>query len=430
MSESNNQRPDYYEDTIDLADLFRTYVKKWQLPFVLSAVFAVLVFVFLSFFYNKGQRNMTANFVFEFPGIENGFYPDGTTFKYTDITSAENITGAVELIREQYPSLSAEQLIKNGAVSVKENFNENKDKEKIFNGIYTVTIHNSAFSGDGQAKAFANALLENIKRKISMQANQVYYHTYLDSYASADTFEDKLAFLRAQQNYLNNQYSEWMESYGEQYAVSGKTLARYKEDVSLAMSATTYNALNYELKKRQYVYLKGDDQELVCKLQIELLNDEYEDNTKKIDSLATALAKLREGEVVQPSDITGASNETYYYEKIAELTERQIDIEREITNLNTKIENINMTVEVSAYLAKLDAVADKLDAQTTIMEKTFAPALYSEKTVYSFRSKFTTTGGFSSVIGAGAAFVVIYLIVGFFVFIMKSDDEKKARAAK
>lgn len=428
MDDMNNQRT-AYEDVIDLADLFRTYVKKWHVPFVISFVVAVLVFAFLSFFYNKGQRNMSSTFAFEYPGIESGFYPDGTTFNYTDLVSADNITGAVALDTTRFAGLDAEELIKSGSVSVKENYTENKDKEKIFNGTYTITLHNSSFNSKEQAKAFAEALLENVKRKISNQANQVNYHTYLDSYTSADTFEDKLAFLKAQQNYLTGKYTEWIEAYGEQYTVAGKTLVRYKEDANLALSTTTYNSLSYELKKRQYVYQKEDDQELVCKLQIELLNDEYEDNAKKIDSLAAALAKLREGEVVQPSDITGASNETAYYEKIAELTERQVDIEREITNLNTKIKNINLTTEVNTYLAKMDAVAAKLDTQTTVLEKTVAPALYSEKTVYNFRSGFTTSGGFSSVVGAGVAFVVMYLVVGFFVFIMKDDEEKKKENA-
>jgi len=372
---------------------------------------------------------MSSTFAFEFPGIENGFYPDGTTFKYTDITSAENIAGAVESDPTKFENLNAEVLIKTGAVSIKENTVENKEKMQVFDGTYTIKLHNNSFTSSTQAKAFAEALLENVKSKISNQANQVNYHTYLDSYTSADTFEDKLAFLKAQQNYLTGKYTEWIEAYGEQYTVAGKTLVRYKEDANLALSTTTYNSLNYELKKRQYVYQKEDDQELVCKLQIELLNDEYEDNAKKIDSLAAALAKLREGEVVQPSDITGASNETAYYEKIAELTERQVDIEREITNLNTKIKNINLTTEVSTYLAKMDAVAAKLDTQTTVLEKTVAPALYSEKTVYNFRTGFTTTGGFSSVVGAGAAFVVMYLVVGFFVFIMKDDEEKKKENA-
>ena len=428
MSENNNvnnnnvNRVNYQEDTIDLLDLMVTYVKKWKLLGIVSAVCAVLVFCFLSFFYNKGQRNMSADYEFEFTGIESGYYPDGTTFKYTDFVSYENIADAIASDTEKFGKLDADKLFNDGAVSVKKNFDEDKDKQKIFNGTYNIKLHNNSFQSGEQARDFAEALLASVKDDIYQNANKVYYHTYLDSFALADTFEAKLLYLKAQRDYITGMYATWIESYGEQYVIDGKTLVRYMEDAELAMSDEAYSALDYELQKKQYVYDRTDEQRLVCQLRIELLNDEYEDNGKKIDELTIALNKLREGEVSGTSDLTGQTNEKYYYDTIASLTERQVDIEREIANINIKINNMNNNTEADAYLQKMNVVYDKLDAQTVILEKTVAPAVYNEKTVYNFLTSFETNGGFSSVMGAGVAFILVYIVVGFFAFIMK---EKK-----
>lgn len=424
MTENNNGKVEFYDNSLNIAELLRLYIKKWMILLPISVLVAVIVFSYLKFSYNKAQRFYYTTFVFDFPGIEDELYLDGTTFQYTDFISEENIERAVASNPDLFGDLNPEKIAKNKAVRIEQNFMVNKDKESVFDGTYTLKLHRSSFGGAEQAEAFAKALLEGIREKVKEKANQAYYQTYIDSYLVADTFEDKLDFLKAQQSYMVSIYDLWIEEYGEQYAIEGKTLLSYKEDVNLSMSSSAYDALNYELKKRQYVLNTIDNQDVICKLQIELLNDEYDDNKLKIENLAAALAMLREGEVVQPSDITGASNETYYYQKIAELTERQVDILREIKNIETKINNINLKDEVSLYCSKMDVVQNKLVANAVVLEKKVAPTIYSEKTNYYFKSSFAVKGGFSSVIGSGVAFIAVYLLVGLYIFILNSDKKQ------
>ena len=190
----------------------------------------------------------------------------------------------------------------------------------------------------------------------------------------------------------------------------------------MALPEMEYSVINNELIKKQYVYKMTDDAEQECKIQIEILNDEYDDNQKKIDGLVEALRVLREGDSTTRSDITlDKSNETRYYETVAELTERQIDIEREIINLNTKIENINNSSSSVVFNEKLDKISEQLEQQATIAEKNIAKYLYSEKTVYNIISGILLNGGRSAGVSAIIVFVFVYLISGFIWYVMKRE---------
>lgn len=428
MSEENYSREQNYtraqnypaEDTIDLADLIRIYIKKWLFLGLISMAVGVVILFGLKFFYNNNVRKWTVNFEFEFPGIENNLYPDGTSFKYQDFVSRDVIEKAIASDTNKFGSYTVDEVAKN--ISVKMNYEEDKDKQKVFNGIYTYELKQSYFKSDERAGEFAEALLQALADEISVQADRVYYHAYLDSFDDADTFQTMLDYLVKQKEYVDTKYDTWIEAYGEQYAVEGVTLSKYKQNALMALSDKEYNALDYELKTCQYVYSKAEDEEKVSKYQIQILNEEYEDNAKKISGLTEALENLRKDDN-STGDITGKPNETYYYETIAAYTERQVDIEREIEKINTKISNMGASKEVAAYYAKISAVRKKLDKQATILETKIAPAIYNEKTIYNI-GKMDSVGGFSSVLGAILGFVFTYFVVGFLVFIMEGDKKK------
>lgn len=429
MSEKENVSLSKNEESygeIDLADLIRIYIHKWLLLCIVSAIAAVAVFLVISLFVNKSSRRQSIEFELFYPDIESGLYPDGTTFLYQEITSEEFITKAISSDFTKFGHLNTSSLVKGSAISIKRETITDKDGNVEQTNRYTLTVNPAFFSNSDEIEQFLNALVDIVTDKIQSSASSVYYNVYLDSFNNSDTFQNKLELLKTQKEYISKRYEEWIESYGEQYTVADVKLSRYFENANQAFSDKEYNSLNYELQKRQYVFNKGEDEELVCTLQIEILNDEFEDNKKKIQGLTEALEALRAGEKTSQSDLSGKSNETYYYEKIAEYTERQVDIEREITNLETQIANMSLVSETKKFNDKLEKVYESLLSQTQTLEQVVAPAIYKEKTSAIFDSTgFVTSGTKSAPLFAAIAFVGVYLVTGFIMLIIGEEDQKK-----
>lgn len=413
-------------EPLNLISLFKVYIKHFAILSLISVIVAIVVFIGVKKIYNNRAQFWTVQFEYEFPGIESGRYPDGSAFKYYDFINQEMIENALLLDSFLEQSISIDVLRRNNNISIVQNTIESRDNDGnliiVPDGTYTISIKKTAISNGDTVEKFVQALLNAFTNKIQDQAKKVYYHTYIDSYNNANTFESKISYLLLQKEYLDSIYDEWIEAYGDQCIIDDKALKSYKEEALMALPEMEYSVLNNELIKKQYVYKLTDAAEQECKIQIEILNDEYDDNQKKIDGLVEALRVLREGDSTTRSDITlDKSNETRYYETVAELTERQIDIEREIINLNTKIENINNSSSSVVFNEKLNKISEQLEQQATIAEKNIAKYLYSEKTVYNIISGILLNGGRSAGVSAIIAFVFVYLISGFIWYVMKRE---------
>lgn len=407
-------------DTIDLADFLRTYFRKWKILLPISIVFALLAFVFLVKFYNPGRKRIHVNFVFNFPEISTGYYPNGTTYDYSDFTSLQNLTEVIAKDNVTFNKLDAQTLFSHQAIQIKPAYLQDKEGT-ILEYQYQIDLKASYFNNNEQANKFVLALIENIREKIKLQSEKMYYRTYLDSYSAASSFENKLQFLGEQQDLLLERYDSWIKSYGGQYQSGAKNLSRYREDVALALTSEALTKLRNEYLQKLYVFTNSADAKYDGQIEMDTTKDELEDLDKKIDGLVLALSKLREGEVIKSADITTTSNESYYYETIAQLTERKVELERKIKNLEKLIQDADNRAESQAYASKLDSYYDKLLEQTVLLEGTVAPALYNEKTFYALRSGFTSSGEFSPYIGAIAMFILAYLGFGFLIFLMSSD---------
>jgi phosphate/sulfate permease len=412
----------YGETEINLAELLLVYVRKWIILSIISIVAAGLVFIVVSKVLNKSAQKYQISFTFTYPGNENSLYPDGTTFSYFDFVQEENVREVLDKNPAKYSGFDVEKVLKN--LIIERVYEENKDKEKIFTGAYIFTGIASYFGTSDVFREFTLALVENVADKIKDMSQTMYYYTFLDSFDSADTFATKLSYLQKQKDYIISFYNKWVEDYGQQYRAEYPIL-RYRGDVDSAFSADDFSKLNYELVKRQYTYNPENDEAKVLRIQIEILNDEHEDNEKKIQSLTGMLEELRKSEHGTQTDITSKSNETLYYERIAELTERQVDIDREIVKLNDRIKNITLTSESDTFLSKLNAVRATLSEQTTILRKV-ASYVYNDKTYGTFDSaSFKSTGAKSAPLFAVLAFVVMYLGAGFIIFIVDTNEANK-----
>ncbi len=444
VSENTGIKKNEYGDTeIDLVQLLLVYIKKWWLLGLLSLVAAVAVFFVVSKVINKNSRTFEITYTFSFPEIdkkkvvkekdeevqnERDLYPDGTTYTIYDILNAEVINTAISSNVTKFGSFKAEEIP--NVLFVSQEYEENAQKEKLNTG-RLILKGSAAYFGDTETfQLFTKALLDAEAQKIKDMSQNLYYFTYLDSYDRADTFKNKLAYLKKQKEYIKSFYDSWIENYGQQYTAD-YPIIRYSEDMESAFSEDDYNKLTYELAKRQYTYNADVDEATTLKISIEILNDEHEDNQKKIEGLVAALEELRKTDsgATTTDPTTGKTNETTYYDTIAKLTQRQVDIERQIDEIQTQIDNINATTATKQYLAKLDEVRATLAEQTNILRKV-ANMVYTDKTEYIFDlGSFKVDGTKSAPLFAAVAFIAVYLIAGFIIFAIESyEDNKKKKA--
>ncbi len=422
-TQNRNVQNNVYE--IDLVKLIMIYVKKWLLLGIMSAAVAILVFAAMTFFVNRNARKYTISFNFEFPNIETGRYPNGTEYSYMDFIKEDHINYVIEN-NPEFGNIDVSKVQDNLFVDIGK---ETVDGAEVLNGKIVFTGKAKFFSDSDQFRSFTKALVQYIVdsiREMPITENYYYYY-YLDAFDSASNFRMKLDYLLSQKTTMLGKYKEWSEKYGEQYAVDDHSLAYYSTQLENAFPQKNYNDLNYELEKNQYSLKTDNDEVDIANIQIGLLEDEKEDNEKKIAELTAALESLRASEKNSTSDITGKSNEANYYDSIAKYTERQVDIDREIKNLNIKIKNMTASAETAAYNNKLNAVRSTLGAQTDVLSKVAAKILYDKTNATFDMSTFDTIGTKSSVLFAGAAFVVVYIMAGFIVFIIESDKERNNR---
>ena len=438
------KKNEYGETEIDLVQLLLVYVKKWWLLGIISLVAAVAVFFVVSKVLNKKSRTYEITYTFSFPEIdkkkvakekddeiqnERDLYPDGTTYTIYDILNADIINVAINSNVEAFKTFKAEEIP--SVLFVSQEYEENAQKEKLNTGRLVLKGQASYFIDAETFQKFTKALLEAEGKKIKDMSQNLYYFTYLDSYDKADTFKAKLAYLKKQKEYIKSFYDTWIENYGQQYTAD-YPIIRYSEDMESAFSQDDYDKLSYELAKRQYTFDAASDEATTLRISIEILSDEHDDNSKKIENLVKALEELRKSDpgssTTDPT--TGKTNESAYYDTIAKLTQRQVDIERQIDDIETQIKNITAKAATDQYIAKLDAVRATLADQTNILRKV-ANLVYTDKTEYIFDlGSFKIDGTKSAPLFAAVAFFAVYFIAGFIIFVVGTYEENRKRNAR
>ena len=410
------------ETAIDLLDLFMVYIKKWWLLGIISLACAVIVFLGIKLYINKNSERWTINAEIGFPGAGEWKYPDGSPFTANDFISAGNINEVLES-NEAFASLKAEN-IREG-LSVTRGFEIDKDNVKVWNNSYNFSVKAKAFSSEDQALQFLNALVKNVEDKFFKNLKETTYDSYLIVYDASKTFEDKLTSLNDEKNYIISLYDGWIESYGNSYKVNASTLKTLRENVNAAFSNTDFTNLDQELNQRQYVYLSGSeqkDEEQKILINIETLQDQHEDNEKKMEQLYGALETLRKSEISGTADSSGKSNETLFYEEIARIAEEQVDIERKIHDMTVRMNNINLRDDSNAFEAKLDSVRTNLSEQAEIVSQA-AISICNSNTFHVFDNAFTSNAK-SAALYSVVAFILAYLATGFIIFIIETQKKR------
>jgi hypothetical protein len=423
------------EKGISIGEIFKIIFKRVWWVVGVTVAFLIVFVLLVQFVYNPSKRTYSVSYNFTYPNMASSQYPDGTTFRYTDLISEDTLKEIVDNSEGKYSNIDVSEMVANDDISIA--YEEvDSDITPIDNNSYVVIeVKSKYFKNSEQAKDFIYDIIQNPKNKINKQIEEMDYSSNLTvGYVNAVTFTDKISYLQSQRTYLLGMYDSLINSYGQYYTINGKTLNAYRIELTNTFDNEDQTEVNNELSEKRYVlqyerYLANAD------TRIALLERDKTYNQNEIDALVTERNKL----IQEYGSTTSIEVETFN-SRIRELTTAQESIEKSITEINETVAAINAGNSykdaLEEYTAKLDAFSTKLQEQTNIF-KTVRTSVYADKTEITYKgNSVSPDGGLNIILAAVIGLVVGFVLVSIVICIIdlpkyrKERDEQEKLAAQ
>lgn len=420
------------ESGMTLGEIFKVIFKKKWLLLAITLGVAIVGTLFINFVISKNQIEYKSEFTLSYPGIGNAAYPDGTPFSYGDIVSIENLA-AVKDSNKDFADVDISSMAEKNDISVKES-TRTVNNEEVATGKYTLTVKSKYFPDAGTAKNFVTALVSYPVEYAKSAAEKFDYTANLRSYLSSNAYGTQLDYLVAQINMLTSGYDSLIGQYGGMFEADGKQLNAYRSEITQYFNNNKINTLYTELDDKGYV--KDTDYLYTVNQEIRALEIEQEYNKTKIENLKTELTALVE---IYGNSSSAVVTYESFNSRIAALTERNVDIDRELEILDNYIKNNSEgtsvdSAERNAFEAKLDKYYKALTDFTTTYTSVNKSVYHSvSRVTFTDASVITSEGGISliiTVIGTLLGGFVVGCIVNLIIDMPKYLREKKEALKK
>ena len=389
------------ESGMTLGEVFKVIFKKKWLLLAITLGIAIVGTLMINFVISKNQVEYKSEFSIKYPGVERSVYPDGTPFNYKDLVSADNLA-KIKTSDEKFKNVDVEAIADNNDISIVE-IVRTVNEEEVSTGSYTLTIKSKYFDSDAVAKDFVTAIANYPVEYAKANAEAFDFSGNLTSYASSNSYRSQIDYLVAQKNMLTSGYSSLISRYGEMYTVGDKRLKDYLSEINLYFSNNKIDTLYTELEDKGYI---SDDGYLdTVKAEIRALEIEQTDNNNIIENLREELKKLVE--IYKDSASSVVTYESFN-SRIAELTERNVQIDRQLEILNNYVDN--NPGDVVNNIEGLEAFKEKLASYYEQLVKDTASYTDVNKAIYNSVSKVTFAN--SSVIISEGGISLIIAIIG------------------
>lgn len=290
--------------------------------------------------YNSASAKYTSTFSYNKSDLNQGIYADGTSFFYTEAFSKSNLT-QVAKGNEKYSSIDVEKIFDSNDISYSRAFDEELP-------IYTLNISKKYFSSYSQAQDFFEDVINYPINRDKELMNKEHFESNLIAFDNASTFESQIDFLKGHADSLVQSCTAIIEN--EKTGAGAKASAQ-----SIVSSVKSIAGENYEnitnlvfivnqngfVKDYECEEAKNYENKKVALQNEKLLNEQ------KIAALETEINNMNPQVVLNTID-----------ETIALLTQRNVDIAKEIEVIDLKISKKSDKSE--AYLAAKDAFAATL----------------------------------------------------------------------
>lgn len=347
-------------DEIAIVDFFRAFWRKKILALILTLAITLTGTIGIYFGYNHITSTYSCAFSYDIYRFDNytedkndyinSTFPDGSIFRYVDLISYERLS-EVKVSSEEFSSVDIDRMYESDDISI--SFNDEKR-------IYTIETKAKYFKDKSTAKDFISALASYPIEKVFFIVESMTYDGNLTVYSEVNTYEDQLNYLRAQQTFLSEGFEELISSYSETYTIGGRALSDYRNEIDVFFLQNPLDTLYTELYT--YGYVKDiNSSKRTYEAQIAEYEREKRYNTLTIQSLKEELADLIAGSY---AGSTVYDSEAFNV-RIAELTERNIEIDKQLEILNGYLDDGEEKSDgVAAFEEKLEEIYLFLEEMT------------------------------------------------------------------
>ncbi len=383
------------EEGITVGELFRVIFRRVWILLGGTLACAALIVLVVALFVNGANKEYSMSYTLEFPGYENLRYPDGSAFRYQSVVSLKNLE-RVKNSDEAFANMNVSKMYEANAVVIE--FHAPEVATNQTSGKYTITAKGSYFPSEETATRFLRKLAETPVDHIEESVASANYKEALDEYSAEDaSYENKIAFLAEQRDYLLSQYSALIVAYGESYRVENRTLKSYSATVSNAFSENLQETLLSTASAKGFV-VNADAYRRYAASRLTEIGALISDNSAVIGAL---------------SNLASAGNEEAQY-RIAKLTEENAKLTREKSKIEDTVTNLDnqseQTIrEKEAFDAELQSCYDKLSAQAGEYRNVLQIVYGTESAVTFDKTKAETNGTTNLVVAAVAGVVIGFI---------------------
>ena len=425
----------------------------------ISVIVALIAALAVGLVLNRGKNDYSLTFIIDFPGVEEGQYPDGTSFNYESVVYSDQLEAVKSAGTEEDPNafsnVDTAAMASRGEISIVADTRTTTDSTTSeLTGSYTITVSSAYFTDADQASAFLRALAERTIETVNEKAADMDFRmdvsiegettTYsIAGYDSAQTYANKLSILSSQNSYLLSQYDRLISNgLYTSFQYEGKSMQTLRAEAEASVS-TELSRLQTELNTYQYVLNDSD-----ALTSIANYVDQLQENTSKIADLQeqyqrdlqTISDTLSNSQLqVIISALEGYTND------IRALTVANTELRRDIEKLCTSIgyvfnEDDYSYVKSDAVEATGNKTQFEIDLQAlhevvlanSITAKNAIVALYESESEIVFRQTDVTVIDNSTSVPliAVAGFVIAFLVMSIIFCAADYPAYKKQRDAK
>lgn len=397
------------EEGLSLGEIFHVMlIKKWLL-LAITVVVMIIGVVFVHVFYNPGQEIYKMAFELEFPGVEEGRYPNGKKIVYSDFIRLKSLE-FVKKYNTGFEDVDVTKMAERNDISIEE-YIYYIQGEEIRTGKYTITVSKKYFSSSDQAKDFLVSLTEIPVDYAMAMGCEISYDTELELASVSGDYITQIDHLKEQKKLLLEGYNDLIDTYSNSISVDDVTLAQAKKNFIQFFDNNQIETLTTEVKNKGYVKKDSDFINSIKRKKTELLL-EIEKNEAEIEALKELIKLIK--------DELGESAGSYY-ETISSITERMQELKTINSGNATKISQeydkyINSAENVTdEELAEFDVIIQKYTKALedfTAQYKNFKDSIYNNYSyvVYANASQIVSSGGISLLL-----VVIAFLVIGFVV---------------
>ncbi len=424
------------ENVISIGEIFKVIFRRvWWVVGVTAAFLLIFVMV-AQFWYNKNNQTYSVNYEMYFPGMNEGYYPDGTQYRLDSVVSVETLV-KIRNSNEEFDNIDVEQMVQNDEISITKVAVTAEDSSTgVAQSYFTLNVSAKYFKNSDQAAAFirevaaypVNYALEVVQTLSHDDNLKIYDANY------TDTFKKKIDQLTGQSNYLVDGYKDIANVVGSLYIVNGKTIAEYQKEVAAIFDETEVERIRLQIQTKKY-----DEEDFIeygkfvenSNNKIELYNKQIQLNNKIVSAVEIKLDELLEklnamGQTIIAADVAEYINTIANYQDQNARLQDAIDILNELINDKSQEE---VQQDINAILLSLDSYKEQLNEATTVYANVYKQ-FYNETCVVSFRSnKIAATGGINIILAALIGAVIGFVVVSIVIYIIDMPKYRRNKAA-